>query len=66
MKNLQHSTDSESGVGRYSRSHDKFQRESLWIVLMHDYETESALVQSPMCCLEGCESFSDVREQHNI
>lgn len=67
-KNLQYSGDSESEVGRYFRSHDIFQRESLWIFFIHDCETESALVWSPMCCLEGCErkSFSDLKEQQNI
>lgn len=36
--------------------------------LIHDYETESALVWFPMCCLEGCEreSFSDLKEPQNI
>lgn len=62
LKNLQHSGDSESEVGRHSRSHDIFQKDSPRVLFTHDYETESALVQ---CYLDGCESFSDVREQQN-
>lgn len=67
-KNSQYSRDSKSEGGRYFRSHDIFQRESLWIFLIHDCEIESALVWSPMCCLEGCEreNFSDLRKQQNI
>lgn len=68
IKNLHYSRDSESEVSRYFRSHDIFQRETLWIFFICDCETESALVWSPMCCLEGCEreSFSDLKEQQNI
>lgn len=37
-------------------------------IFIHDCETESALVWSPMCCLEGCEkeSFSDLKKHQNI
>jgi len=37
-------------------------------IFIHDCETESALVRSLMCCLEGCEreSFSDLKEQQNM
>lgn len=65
-KNLQYSGDSESEVSRYFRSHDIFQRDSLLIFFLRNCETGCALVQSPMCCLEGCESFSDATEQQNI